>query len=511
MYTTYFGFREEPFSLTPTSRLFYTNPVYEEAYTRLLDGIRERRGLMVLTGEVGTGKTTLLRRLSNTLAEDPTVSVVFCYYSTLTFVDLLSFVCADLGLMRTEEGGPPEVQILRQFLRLRAQEGGTTALLIDEAQDLDDEVLENLLFLPPQSTDERLLQIILVGQQPELEQKLRQPHLGHLQQQVTLQCQLEHLKPEEVSVFIHHRLRLVGYERQDLFQPEALRLIAVYSQGIPRLINLLCDNALRAVFTASQRSVSAAVIGKVARALRLIEETAANAGATPATHERNAAALPQSPPSQTMRKEEDTLAEAFLPVWTKLARRFPRSLLWGGGVAALLAIVGLAVFTPQVDGLEKVQTLLLQFLRPQTAERGRLVVEQLSGRHHEVRPIIWGLATETPAIALLMPEPEWHTLSKDDQVSLMLYLEALIPVARADPDPYIQEFQSAPVYDVFRARVASLCADCWVIGVGHSAADQKSVLFEKVIVQGDSLWEKAYLQSRGLKASEFRAQPRTAQ
>jgi hypothetical protein len=213
-----------------------------------------------------------------------------------------------------------------------------------------------------------------------------------------------------------------------------------------------------------------------------------------------------------MRREEDTLAEAFLPVWTKLARRSPRPLLWGGAAVVLLAlVVGLGVFTPQVAGLEKVHSLLFHVLGLQTAERGKLVVARLAGLHHEVRPIIWGLGTETPAIALLMPEPAWNTLSKGDQVSVILYLEALIPVARANPDPYLQEFRTAPVYDVFRARVASLCADCWVIGIGHPAADRKSVLFDKVIVQGDSLWEKSYLQSRGIKASEFREQQQAAQ
>src|SRR5882672_720325 len=124
MYTTYFGFQEEPFSLTPTSRLFYTNPVYETAYARLLDGVRGRKGFMVLTGEVGTGKTTLLRRLMDHLEEDPTVSVAFSYYSILSFEEFLSFVCADFKLAVKGGGYLQEIQAFSEFLIARAQEGG---------------------------------------------------------------------------------------------------------------------------------------------------------------------------------------------------------------------------------------------------------------------------------------------------------------------------------------------------------------------------------------------------
>jgi hypothetical protein len=119
--------------------------------------------------------------------------------------------------------------------------------------------------------------------------------------------------------------------------------------------------------------------------------------------------------------------------------------------------------------------------------------------------MVWGLATATPAIALLIPESEWNTLAKGDQVSLTLYLEGLIPAVRADPDQYLEEFRAAPIYETFRTKVASLCGDCWVIGVGHLTADTKSILFDKVIVQGDSLWEKDFPDERGVKASEFRA------
>ena len=139
MYTSYFGFHDEPFSLTPTSRLFYSNPVYEEAYEKLLQGIRERVGLMMLTGEVGTGKTTVLRRLIGVLEEDPTVHVISSYYSTLTSAELLNFLSENLGL--TSEGGQSVLaeQVLSEFLGTYAREGKTVAFFLDEAQDLEEE------------------------------------------------------------------------------------------------------------------------------------------------------------------------------------------------------------------------------------------------------------------------------------------------------------------------------------------------------------------------------------
>jgi type II secretory pathway predicted ATPase ExeA len=131
------------------------------------------------------------------------------------------------------------------------------ALFIDEAQGLEQGMLEKLPSLSnPRPASESLLQVILAGQQPELEDKLNQPRLSRLRQSITLWCQLEHLKAEEVSTFIYHRLRLVGYERQDLFSPEAIRLVALYSQGIPRLINLICDNALRVTCESSQKTAN---------------------------------------------------------------------------------------------------------------------------------------------------------------------------------------------------------------------------------------------------------------
>jgi general secretion pathway protein A len=267
MYTAYFGFQEKPFNVTPDPRFFYSNPAYEEAYANLLYGIRERKGFIVLTGEVGTGKTTLLHRLMDEIGE--TVRFVFFYNSTLTFDELLGFICDELGLPVQEEKRLHKLQALNHFLIAQLQAGATTALLIDEAQNLSAEVLESLRLLSNLETaSEKLLQIVLVGQ-PELETKLAQPALRQLQQRVALHCHLDRLKDQEVEPFIQRRLRAVGCERPDLFTAEAIQRISVYAKGTPRLINIICDNALLIAYGISQKTVSAEIVEEVASDLQL--------------------------------------------------------------------------------------------------------------------------------------------------------------------------------------------------------------------------------------------------
>jgi general secretion pathway protein A len=266
MYTDYFGFQEKPFGVTPDPRFFFTNPCYQEAYASLLYGIHERRGFIVLTGEIGTGKTTLLRRLMAHLESN--VRFVFFYNTTLTFDELLDFMCVELALPMKEAGRLHRIRALNQLLTDQLARAGTVALLIDEAQNLGEEVLENLRLLTNLETSaEKLLQVVLVGQ-PELEAKLARPELRQLKQRIAIQCRLERLANEEVGPFINYRLQVVGYKRHQLFTPDAVQEIAYYSKGFPRLINILCDNALLIAYAMSQKRVTGEIIQEAANDLR---------------------------------------------------------------------------------------------------------------------------------------------------------------------------------------------------------------------------------------------------
>lgn len=338
MYTEYFGFREKPFNATPDPRFFYSNPVYEEAYASLVYGIQARKGFVVLTGEVGTGKTTLLRRLMNNL--DATIRFVFFYNTTLSFEELLSFTCTELGISGEQAGRLQQIQALNDFLIAQLQQRGTAVLLIDEAQDLSEDVLENLRLLSNLETgSEKLLQIVLVGQ-PELDAKLNQPQLRQLKQRVTIQCRLDRLKDHEVGLFIDYRLQAVGYKRRHLFTTDAVREVAFSSKGIPRLINVLCDNALLIAYAASQKRVSGEIMREAASDLRLVGKVADPASV-------GAEGEPESRSSQAMWRDADPFVRAR---WG--ARRQSRPMqpwVWRFGVLMLCGLLTAWVYAWYAD------------------------------------------------------------------------------------------------------------------------------------------------------------------
>ena len=269
MYKDYFGLRLAPFSVTPDPDLYYTNRVYQEALATLQYSIMERKGFIVITGEVGTGKTTLLRKLLHSLA--PTVHTVFIVNSPVNFDDLLRLTLKDLDLAHRGADRITMIETLNHYLIGRLQEDRIVCLLIDEAQDLSTETLEGLRLLSNMETDkEKLLQIALVGH-PDLEKKLAQPALRQLKQRVALHYRLAALGKREIVPYINCRLKAAGYPGSSLFRPEAVDQIAFYSEGIPRLVNIICDNALLAAYAESRREVSEEMIKEVALDLRLSE------------------------------------------------------------------------------------------------------------------------------------------------------------------------------------------------------------------------------------------------
>jgi general secretion pathway protein A len=269
-YETRFGFREPPFSVTPDPRFFYANPCYREAYATLRYGVEARKGFVVVTGEAGTGKTTLLRMLMQHAGS--TVGTAFIFNPPHEFTELLRMIMNELEVpARCED----RVGLLAQFNDYLLEQLGKrriVALLIDEAQALSEPILEELRLLSNLETSkEKLIQIVLMGQ-PELEGKLDQPELRQLKQRVALRCRLEPLAREDVAPYIDFRLRIAGYEGDSLFDPSGIEQIARYSQGIPRLINVICENVLLRAFKNSQRRIAAETVDEAARELRLYDQ-----------------------------------------------------------------------------------------------------------------------------------------------------------------------------------------------------------------------------------------------
>lgn len=271
MYSAHFGCRERPFDIVSDPRFIYANSAYEEAYAAILFGIQDRRGCIALVGEAGAGKTTLLRKVLENI-EEPDRAVLFDK-TTLTFEELLDFTCREFALPVMTGRLLEKIQALNDFLIERQRAGGTGVLIIDEAQNLTDEVLENLRLLSNfEAANEKLLQLVLVGQ-PELEQKLERSTLRQLKQRIVVRCQLDRLPPQEVGPFLLHRLHVAGCKRQGIFLPDAIERIAAYSTGIPRLINAICDNALLIAYGAQSSTVSKEIVEEVARDLRLETNT----------------------------------------------------------------------------------------------------------------------------------------------------------------------------------------------------------------------------------------------
>ena len=261
MYDTHFGFTDLPFNVTPDPRFLYNSPLYQEAFAVLRYGVEARKGFIVITGETGTGKTMLLRMLMDSLAS--TVHTAFIFNSPVNFTELLRLTLNDLEIKHSSDDKPMMMRQLNNYLIEQLSRGDTVALLVDEAQDLSDEMLEDLRLLSNLETrQEKLIQIVLMGQ-PELERKLDQAGLRQLKQRVALRYRLLPLRSEEVGLYIAARLQTAGYEGEGLFAPEAVAKIAHYSEGIPRLINVICDNALLNAYAASEDQVSAGMVEKV--------------------------------------------------------------------------------------------------------------------------------------------------------------------------------------------------------------------------------------------------------
>jgi len=264
MYKKFFGLRENPFNVNPDPRFLFSTRHTEEAFAVLTYGIQARKGFITLTGEVGTGKTTLLNKLLDWLHEQ-SLATAFVFNSRLNVTQFLDFMMADFGISCDTRLKSQVLIRLNQWLLERYRAGETAVLIVDEAQNLSPQVLEEIRLLTNLETaTEKLLQIVLSGQ-PELEQKLNQPGLRQLRQRITLRCRTYPITMEETSGYIQERLHVAGADGQQIFAPEAVEAIHRYARGIPRVINLLCEHALISAFVDQKRPVQLATIDEVAR------------------------------------------------------------------------------------------------------------------------------------------------------------------------------------------------------------------------------------------------------
>jgi len=261
MYNAHFKFREAPFGVTPDPQFYYSNAVYREALATLCYGIDSRKGFVVVAGEAGTGKTTLLRKAMRSFESN--IKVAYICNTLVSFTELLRLILHDLGLPISTDDKLTMIGQLNEYLIEQLTAGNVVALLIDEAQDLSPEILEELRLLGNLETDkDKLLQMVLIGQ-PELERKLNQANLRQLKQRVALRCRLEPIGADEVGAYIDSRLQTIGHRCEDLFDPDAVKKIALSSKGIPRLINIICDNALVIAYAMAEFKVCATMIDEV--------------------------------------------------------------------------------------------------------------------------------------------------------------------------------------------------------------------------------------------------------
>jgi general secretion pathway protein A len=268
MYLSFYGFRQEPFNITPDPEFLFLSPSHKEAFAAVMYGVDKRKGFVALTGEVGTGKTTILRAYLKQV-EGSAVHPIYLFTSDLSFEDLLMILLRETGAQ--EKPRTPRQMLLRLHWNLIGEyrQNRNTVLIIDEAQNMPVETLEKLRVLSNlETTKEKLLQVVLVGQ-PELDRKLALHELRQLHQRIAIRSTIQPLTEAESLTYIEHRVNRAGGNLNNVFSPAALRAIVKYAKGIPRSLNILCDNVLITGYGYQKRPISAKIVREIAWDLKV--------------------------------------------------------------------------------------------------------------------------------------------------------------------------------------------------------------------------------------------------
>ena len=268
MYESFYGFKEKPFDLHPDPDYLYMSKVHEDTYVHLEYAIIENKGFVVVTGEIGSGKTTLINYLLNKIGANIQVGLV--NNTNILPAEFLKMVCQEFELNPKTNDKAELIDIFSGYLIEQFAAGERVVLIVDEAQNLTNDTMEEIRMLSNIETEKHhLIQIILVGQ-PELKFKLQQRNLKQFVQRVTVHCHLKGLEKDEVNEYINHRLEVGGGDRFDIFDKETIDLISLYSRGIPRLINILCDSALVYGFADELETISTSILDNVYEELKTL-------------------------------------------------------------------------------------------------------------------------------------------------------------------------------------------------------------------------------------------------